>query len=640
MSDETKIPPSATPIPPKKPDKNEYDPEKFKQATIGVIHALSGRQDASVYFYSGIMRQQSPQNTITPTNMHLPNPPDIHDPVMMNQLRGTADALALRLKYHNPKIHEATQPTISDAKVTFDALEQVRVEALGSRHMQGVAANLRFVQEYNSHAEGHARMDKAEQLSPQTALALLAREKLTGEPVPKASRRIVQLWRNRLTKSGEDALEQMLLNMNNQKEYAAASQQLLTAYQLLEDLEEKDQDSSNDQESNDQDSPDTAEDPSEDEQSEPQEQEQPEEQAQQLAQGMDSDDVSDADDGDGFETQDTPAGPKEGELPPLNEVEDAGYHIYTKRFDEVVSADQVCNAEELDFLRKQLDHQLQSMQNIIAKLANRLQRKLMAQQRRRWNFDQEEGLLDASKLPRIITNPMYSLSYKYEQETDFKDTVVTLLIDNSGSMRGKPITIAAMCGDILARTLERCAIKVEVLGFTTRAWKGGRSREDWLKNSKPAEPGRLNDLRHIIYKSADQPWRHARKNLGLMLQEGLLKENIDGESLHWAWQRLRVRPEKRKILMIISDGAPVDDSTLSSNNPEYLEAHLRRMIARIESQPDIELTAIGIGHDVTRYYQHAVTITNAEQLGGTMMQELAALFDPKGQKQRLHKEIS
>ncbi|CAI3957844.1 cobaltochelatase CobT-related protein [Commensalibacter communis] len=633
MSEESKTPKSSPQLP---PDNNEYNPEQFKQATIGVIHALSGRQDTNIHFYSGSsLRNHTPQNTINPTSVHLPTPPEIHDPIMMNQLRGAADAIALRLKYHNQKIHETTQPTIADARVAFDALEQVRVEALGSRYMQGVAANLRSVQEYNSHAEGHARMDKAEQLPPQTALALIAREKLTGEPVPKASRRIVQLWRNRLTKSGEEALDQMLQHMNSQKEYAAASQQLLTAYQLMEDLEEKEQDSSNDQENENPDSPETSDNPSEENTQEEQEQEQPEEQSPQVAQGIDSNDSSDADEGEGFETQDTPAGPKEGELPPLSEVEDAGYHIYTKKFDEIISADQVCNAEELAFLRQQLDQQLQTMQNIIAKLANRLQRKLMAQQRRRWNFDQEEGLLDASKLPRIITNPMYSLSYKYEQETEFKDTVVTLLIDNSGSMRGKPITIAAMCGDILARTLERCAIKVEVLGFTTRAWKGGRSREEWLKNGKPAQPGRLNDLRHIIYKSADQPWRHARKNLGLMLQEGLLKENIDGESLHWAWQRLRARPEKRKILMIISDGAPVDDSTLSSNNPDYLEMHLRRMIARIESQPDIELTAIGIGHDVTRYYQNAVTITNAEQLGGTMMQELAALFDSKNPKQKI-----
>ncbi|CAI3956964.1 Cobalamin biosynthesis cobaltochelatase CobT subunit (CobT2) [Commensalibacter communis] len=633
MSEESKTSKSSPQLP---PDNNEYNPERFKQATIGVIHALSGRQDTNIHFYSGSsLRNHTPQNTINPSSVHLPTPPEIHDPIMMNQLRGAADAIALRLKYHNQKLHETTQPTIADARVAFDALEQVRVEALGSRYMQGVAANLRSVQEYNSHAEGHARMDKAEQLPPQTALALIAREKLTGEPVPKASRRIVQLWRNRLTKSGEEALDQMVQHMSSQKDYATASQQLLTAYQLMEDLEEKEQDSSNDQENENPDSPETSDNPSEENTQEEQEQEQPEEQSPQVAQGIDSNESSDADEGEGFETQDTPAGPKEGELPPLSEVEDAGYHIYTKNFDEIISADQVCNAEELAFLRQQLDQQLQTMQNIIAKLANRLQRKLMAQQRRRWNFDQEEGLLDASKLPRIITNPMYSLSYKYEQETEFKDTVVTLLIDNSGSMRGKPITIAAMCGDILARTLERCAIKVEVLGFTTRAWKGGRSREEWLKNGKPAQPGRLNDLRHIIYKSADQPWRHARKNLGLMLQEGLLKENIDGEALHWAWQRLRARPEKRKILMIISDGAPVDDSTLSSNNPDYLEMHLRRMIARIESQPDIELTAIGIGHDVTRYYQNAVTITNAEQLGGTMMQELAALFDPKNPKQKI-----
>ncbi|MDI2090833.1 cobaltochelatase CobT-related protein [Commensalibacter oyaizuii] len=609
--------------------KETYDPEQFKQATIGVIHALSGRTDTNVNFYSGPLRHQATHSHVTQTTVHLPTPPSVQDPIGLTQLRGAADSIALRLKYHNPNIHETNQPEMGDAKTTFDALEQVRVEALGSQHMQGIAANLRAVVEYTSHAEGHARMNKAEQMPPQTALALLAREKLTGEPVPKESRRVLQLWRNRLNKNGEDALEQMMLHMHNQKDYAKAAQKLLTAYHLMEDLEEteKEKESSDNNDNQDQDTPDNPDETLQDEQSEPQEQQQPEEQTPQLAQGMDNLDLPDAQEGEGFEAQEQPAGPQEGPPPPLSEVEDQQYRIYTKNFDEVVTADQLCNAEELAYLRKQLDQQLHHIQNVISKLANRLQRKLMAQQRRSWNFDLEEGLLDASKLPRVILNPASSLTFKQEKETDFKDTIVTLLIDNSGSMRGKPISIAAMCGDILARTLERCAVKVEVLGFTTRAWKGGRSREQWLGSGRPVEPGRLNDLRHIIYKSADQPWRHARRNLGLMLQEGILKENIDGEALHWAWQRLRHRTENRKILMVISDGAPVDDSTLSANNPEYLELHLRRMIARIEAQPDIELTAIGIGHDVTRYYQRAVTITNAEQLGGTMMQELANLFD-------------
>ncbi|MFT8776418.1 MAG: cobaltochelatase subunit CobT, partial [Gluconacetobacter liquefaciens] len=303
------------------------------------------------------------------------------------------------------------------------------------------------------------------------------------------------------------------------------------------------------------------------------------------------------------------------------------YHAFTTQFDEEIPAEDLCDPEELTRLRQQLDQQLLSLQGVVSRLANRMQRRLLAQQTRAWEFDLEEGILDAGRLSRIVVNPTLSLSYKHERDTDFRDTVVTLLIDNSGSMRGRPISVAAMCGDILARTLERCAVKVEVLGFTTRAWKGGQSRERWVAQGKPPNPGRLNDLRHIIYKSADMPWRRSRKNLGLMLREGLLKENIDGEALLWAWKRLQGRPESRKILMVISDGAPVDDSTLSVNPGSYLETHLRQVIAQIENRSGVELVAIGIGHDVTRYYRRAVTISDAEELGGTMMQELSDLFD-------------
>ena len=326
------------------------------------------------------------------------------------------------------------------------------------------------------------------------------------------------------------------------------------------------------------------------------------------------------------EGEDRPGGPQQRREKPIADDQQA-YKPYTKGHDEEISADDLCDPEELTRLRQQLDQQLQHLQGVVSKLANRLQRRLMAQQQRAWEFDLEEGMLDAGRLARIIVNPMLSLSYKRERETDFRDTVVTLLIDNSGSMRGRPITVAAMCGDILARTLERCAVKVEVLGFTTRAWKGGQSRERWVQDGKPRNPGRLNDLRHIIYKSADAPWRRARKNLGLMLREGLLKENIDGEALLWAYRRLTSRPEHRRILMVISDGAPVDDSTLSVNPGNYLEKHLRQTIHEIESRNQVELIAIGIGHDVTRYYRRAVTIVDAEELGGTVMKKLAELFD-------------
>ncbi|GAV35688.1 aerobic cobaltochelatase subunit CobT [Roseomonas sp. TAS13] len=331
-------------------------------------------------------------------------------------------------------------------------------------------------------------------------------------------------------------------------------------------------------------------------------------------------------DGSAAEGEDRPGGPQQRKEVPASD--DASvYRAYTKRFDEEVGADDLCDPEELARLRQQLDQQLSHLQGVVSKLANRLQRRLMAQQQRAWEFDLEEGMLDVARLARVISNPTYSLSYKREREADFRDTVVTLLIDNSGSMRGRPITVAAMCCDILARTLERCAVKTEILGFTTRAWKGGQSRERWVQDGKPRNPGRLNDLRHVVYKAADEPWRRARKNLGLMLREGLLKENIDGEALDWAYRRMLSRAEHRRILMVISDGAPVDDSTLSVNPGNYLERHLRKVIADIEGRDIVELVAIGIGHDVTRYYRRAVTIVDAEELGGTMMQKLAELFD-------------
>jgi len=336
--------------------------------------------------------------------------------------------------------------------------------------------------------------------------------------------------------------------------------------------------------------------------------------------------MTDASDGLGEEGE-------EGMLPvrpnrPLSDLPPKfDYRIFTTAYDEEVPAGALCDEEELGRLRSYLDQQLVHLQSAVTKLANRLQRRLMAQQSRSWEFDQEEGLLDAARLARVIVNPAHSLSYKVETDTEFRDTVVTLLLDNSGSMRGRPISIAAISADILARTLERCGVKVEILGFTTRAWKGGQSREKWLADSRPPNPGRLNDLRHIVYKEADEPWRRARKNLGLMMREGLLKENIDGEALLWAHQRLIGRVEERKILMVISDGAPVDDSTLSVNSGTYLERHLRQVIAWIEARSPVELIAIGIGHDVTRYYQRAVTIMDAEQLGGTMVEQLAGLFD-------------
>lgn len=603
-----------------------YNPERFKQALIGTIHTLSGYTATNINFCSSTVNNRQYQSKNNKENVYLPQPPEIQDAKTLQFIRGQADALALYLKYHNNDLPSPPDLTSGDAQNSFNALEQVRVEALGSKKMAGVAANLQAVMEHNSHIEGHARMDKAEQLSPAKALSLLVYETLTGKTVPTASRKILQLWRNQLTPQGEKALKAMKEALTDQDHYAQATKQLLQAYRLLEGEEEK---SDNGKEKSSQDTADQNKDSNPDYPEEKQEQQESELEQQFSQIPLNMEDQEKPDSAMGSDKSEKAGGPSQQPPDTLADVEDASYHIYTKLFDEVVTAEQICDVNELDFLRNQLDQQLQEIQNIISKLANRLQRKLMSQQIRSWNFDQEEGLLDASKLTRIITNPTNSLSFKQEKSTGFKDTIVTLLIDNSGSMRGRPISIAAMCGDILARTLERCSVKVEILGFTTQTWKGGRSREKWLADKRPQNPGRLNDLRHIIYKAADQPWRRAKRNLGLMLKDGLLKENIDGEALFWAWQRLKTRVEKRKILMVISDGAPVDDSTLSTNGSEYLENHLKRMIRKIENRAEIELVAIGIGHDVTRYYKHAVTITKAEELGGTMIHELTKLFDEK-----------
>ena len=603
-----------------------YNPERFKQALIGTIHTLSGYTATNINFCSSTVNNRQYQSKNNKENVHLPQPPEIQDAKTLQFIRGQADALALYLKYHDNDLPSPPDLTSGDAQNSFNALEQVRVEALGSKKMAGVAANLQAVMEHNSHIEGHARMDKAEQLSPAKALSLLVYETLTGKTVPTASRKILQLWRNQLTPQGEKALKAMKEALTDQDHYAQATKQLLQAYSLLEGEEEK---SDNGKEESSQDTADQNKDSNPDYPEEKQEQQESELEQQFSQIPLNMEDQEKPDSAMGSDKSEKAGGPSQQPPDTLADVEDASYHIYTKLFDEVVTAEQICDVNELDFLRNQLDQQLQEIQNIISKLANRLQRKLMSQQIRSWNFDQEEGLLDASKLTRIITNPTNSLSFKQEKSTGFKDTIVTLLIDNSGSMRGRPISIAAMCGDILARTLERCSVKVEILGFTTQTWKGGRSREKWLADKRPQNPGRLNDLRHIIYKAADQPWRRAKRNLGLMLKDGLLKENIDGEALFWAWQRLKTRVEKRKILMVISDGAPVDDSTLSTNGSEYLENHLKRMIRKIENRAEIELVAIGIGHDVTRYYKHAVTITKAEELGGTMIHELTKLFDEK-----------
>ena len=594
--------------------------EEFKRATAGTLRAIAHvNADVQVAFQPG-------PGGVSGKRVRLPLPTRALPPAEMAKLRGAADAAALRLRHHSEALHATRLPPRRDAKDVFDALEEVRVEAIGSQHMAGVAANLRARLSDTCEAEGYDRMTRKDQLPLPAALSLLARERISGDPAPPAAQRVLELWRDALGEKAEAALGEMAANTADQDAFAKASRKLLTALDLAEaEVEAEAEEQEDGEEEGDSTS---QQDQSGEGEAQAQDQEsmlgaQPE-----AMQGEASDDEAGEaeEEGAAAEGDDKPGGPQARREVPM--VDDASrYRPFATQFDEIIEADDLCDPEELVRLRQQLDQQLSHLQGVVSKLANRLQRRLLAQQQRSWEFDLEEGMLDASRLARIIVNPMLSLSYKRERAADFRDTVVSLLIDNSGSMRGRPITVAAMCSDILARTLERCAVKTEILGFTTRAWKGGQSRERWVQEGKPRNPGRLNDLRHVVYKSADAPWRRARKNLGLMLREGLLKENIDGEALDWAYRRLRVRPEHRRILMVISDGAPVDDSTLSVNPGNYLERHLRKVIADIEGRGDVELIAIGIGHDVTRYYRRAVTIVDAEELGGTMMKKLAELFD-------------
>ncbi|TPG53356.1 cobaltochelatase subunit CobT [Roseomonas nepalensis] len=602
-------------------NKDNTRQEEFKRATAGTLRAIARSSDVQVAFQPG-------PSGLAGKRARLPLPTRALPPAEMAKLRGAADSVALKLRHHDEATHAARTPGRREAREVFDALEQARVEAVGGRHMSGVAANLRARLNEQAEAEGYDRMTRKDQLPLTAALSLLAREQLTGEPVPEAARRVVDLWRDTLGDRADDALAEMASKAEDQEAFGRAARKLLAALDLAEAEVEAESEESQDQEDEGSESS-GAQDQSGEGESKPQEAENPLGAQPEQTEGQAGEEESgeqEEDDGAAAEGEDRPGGPQQRKEVPV--TDDAStYRAFIRQFDEEISADDLCDAEELARLRQQLDQQLSHLQGVVSKLANRLQRRLLAQQQRAWEFDLEEGMLDAARLARIIVNPMLSLSYKQEREADFRDTVVTLLIDNSGSMRGRPITVAAMCCDILARTLERCAVKVEILGFTTRAWKGGQSRERWVQDGKPRNPGRLNDLRHVVYKAADAPWRRARKNLGLMLREGLLKENIDGEALDWAYRRLLQRPERRRILMVISDGAPVDDSTLSVNPGNYLERHLRKVIGDIEGRDLVELIAIGIGHDVTRYYRRAVTIVDAEELGGTMLKKLTELFD-------------
>jgi cobaltochelatase CobT len=605
----------------------ETPAEIFKRALAHAARALAEQSELEVVF--GTDGPKLADGVLT-----LPHPP--RDPAGAESatLRGQADRLALRLANHDEALHARLRPVDTQAADVFEAVEQARVEAVGSQSLAGVRANMNAALLTRLEKTGALRVTEADRVPAAEAVALLVRERLTGQRAPDGAGALLDLVRGELESKAGTKIDALVEVAADQDAFAVRLKEVLRALDL-DPGDGRGDDASDDQG---------------DEQPEPQESEPADDQDEEEdagggeGQSMDgsTDDQTSGEerdarpdgapgDPDGDASDDGPE-INEGALPNRQEIGDDGrpvdaYRVFTSAHDEIIDAADLCDPNELERLRSLLDQQLTALSSVVARLANKLQRRLMAQQNRSWAFDLEEGVLDTARLTRIITDPTSPLSFKAESESPFRDTVVTLLLDNSGSMRGRPIMVAAVCADILARTLERCGVKVEILGFTTRAWKGGQSREAWISAGKPANPGRLNDLRHIIYKSADAPWRRAKKNLGLMMREGLLKENIDGEALTWAHERLLGRTEARRILMVISDGSPVDDSTQSANSAMYLEKHIRRVIEDIETRSSVELLAIGIGHDVTRYYRRALTLVDVEQLGGAMIEKLAELFD-------------
>ena len=597
---------------------------QFQNATASTLKAISGNmiEEREIKFSGSTSYLSSKEVRLPIISKEL-------DDSELYKLRGEADKIALKIKYHDPVLHSKYIPSSDLSSQIFQLAEESRIEAVGSKNLLGIKKNLQnlVVEKFKETILPVPGGEDKEALV--NALHLVIREKITGSNSPPNTSVSLEKWRPWINNKIGNLLNQLAENTTNQEVFAKYTKELLSA--LHADIGERDPNNDGENEDTEDNNPDENEENDSSAESESDNDEDA---------GLDS--SSDAQENDQEiqgETQDADAdnedGESEGEIVPnplsgdnigKNNI-NYNYQVFSTKYDEIVNATELCEEDELSRLRGTLDKQLENLQGAIARLANKLQRKLQAKQNRSWNFDLEEGMLDASKLARVITQPLFPLSYKQEKDMKFRDTIVTLLIDNSGSMRGRPITIAAICADIMARTLERCGVKVEILGFTTKAWKGGQSREQWINEGKPTYPGRLNDLRHIIYKPADAPWRRAKNSLGLMLREGILKENIDGEALIWAHERLLGRVEDRKILMVISDGAPVDDTTLSSNSGNYLELHLKQVISFIENRSPVELVAIGIGHDVTRYYDKAVTLTDAEQLGGAVTEQLADLFN-------------
>ncbi len=612
--------------------------ETFKNATASVVKALAGIPDTTVTFTPVAANQKATVGAAGEVRLPLPGQKLTKENVA--RVRGAADSAAMRLKHHDARVHNRRMPLSKDAADAYNAMEQARVEILGAQQFTGVGRNIGDALEQRLTAEGFHMARSFFQVDRAEALKVLVHSRCEGVDLGTTGKHVRDMVRQEYGKKLDSDLDDLAAHIGDQKKSADIMRRMIEILELEQD-NAKDMD-------REEDSGDDSDDSASDDKSE-QENKSDEQGAEQSQEAGDA--PTTARDARAEETDEQGEG--EGQPAMAADGEDEAdarqarprpghnqhggidrYKVFTTRFDQVEEAANLCDPEELARLRLQLDRQLAHLQGVVSRLANRLQRKLMAQQQRSWEFDLEEGLLDAGRLARVVTNPTQSLSFKREKETQFRDTVVTLLIDNSGSMRGRPITIAAMTADLLARTLERCGVKVEILGFTTSQWKGGQSRKLWTDAGKPASPGRLNDLRHIIYKAADMPWRRARRNLGLMLREGILKENIDGEALAWAHNRLAARREQRRILMVISDGAPVDDSTLSVNPGNYLEQHLRDVISFIENNSEIQLLAIGIGHDVTRYYRRAVTLMDADELGGAVMSQLTDLFEEDSRNSR------
>nr|CAD6598169.1 cobaltochelatase subunit CobT [Rhizobium sp. TCK] len=605
------------------------DTEPMRRAITGCVRSIAGDAEVEVSF-------ANERPGMAGERIRLPEiskRPTAHE---LAVTRGLGDSMALRLACHDTSTHASLSPQGSDARSVFDAVEQARVESLGALRMTGVAANLNSMNAEKYAKANFSGIERQDDAPLAEAMAMLVREKLAGTKAPESAGKVLELWRPFIEEKAGTDLDSLKGAIEDQQAFGKLVRHMLSSMQVAEDLGDEESEPEEMENPNDDEQPRSNETENEEVEEEAGSDAAPAEQSEAADDEMDEGEMDGAemsDDEMSDEADDHSETPGETKRPhsPFDDFnEKVDYRIFTQEFDEEVLAEELCDEAELDRLRAFLDKQLSHLQGAVGRLANRLQRRLMAQQNRSWDFDLEEGYLDSARLVRLVIDPMQPLSFKKERDTQFRDTVVSLVLDNSGSMRGRPITVAATCADILARTLERCGVKVEILGFTTKAWKGVQSRESWLASGKPANPGRLNDLRHIVYKSADAPWRRSRRNLGLMMREGLLKENIDGEALMWAHNRLIGRPEQRKILMMISDGAPVDDSTLSVNPGNYLERHLRAVIEQIETRSPVELLAIGIGHDVTRYYRKAVTIVDADELAGAMTEQLAALFEENG----------